>query len=485
MRCGLGSGFRLFAYIAFSTALAAQTVPPKIGFHTNHMPSWPIQVPFDCWRSLNSTLAGSGSKWMSIQTSATTYNFDLVDAAMRDMAAAGKTCTIFTPNGTPSFAALSHGFTTDGTQPKSCKCNDAMGATGCNPPADLNADGSGTNATWKAFISNLAAHIHQNHLANPSTYAEMAYWEAGNEYADNIAQWCGSFQQLARMMQDEKCIIAGTGPGCTGQPINSKAKILTAAIFGDGAAVKYLEAVPKITNGASSAVLADIINTHPYVFGKSRPERVIEQISHFRDVIAKVPATSGKPIFGTEGGWVKSTPTTWAHAVTWLPRFMLALSSTGIGEFSLFGYDFSALNTSTGPGFVDLWAADSSTFCAKPAAPGMFCPVEVGYVQVYRWLQGISFKSVCSGVTSGAGKIWSCDHTSSGAYTEGRFIWFDVQEGTAKYNVPAGFTQIQDIDGKISPVTVGQSLTLTNSPLLLMNSKEVLLPPSQVNVAVH
>lgn len=44
------------------------------------------------------------------------------------------------------------------------------------------------------------------------SYADITYWETGNEYYGGN-QWCGSWAQPARMMADEKAIVTAINPG--------------------------------------------------------------------------------------------------------------------------------------------------------------------------------------------------------------------------------------------------------------------------------
>src|SRR5450755_4377796 len=80
----------------------AQTAPLVFGVHTNRLGSWPIQVPFDVWRSLNATSKSGSVKWSGIQTDANTYDFGTLDQAMQQ-AASANVAVIYTPYSTPSF----------------------------------------------------------------------------------------------------------------------------------------------------------------------------------------------------------------------------------------------------------------------------------------------------------------------------------------------------------------------------------------------
>jgi hypothetical protein len=449
----------------------AQTAPLVFGVHTNRLGSWPIQVPFDVWRSLNATSKSGSVKWAGIQTGANTYDFGTLDQAM-EQAASANVAVIYTPYATPAFIANTHGFQTDGSGIQNCVCGDGVGTTGCNPPSDLAGDGSGTNATWQNFITNLATHVHSQHVANPTGYADISYWETGNEYLVNPKQWCGSFPQLDRMMQDMKCIVTGTGPGCTATAINPDAQIMTVAItakkYGNKLDIAYLNSLANVSPVQTPEQLADVLDIHCYLAGTDTPEGIIAEVQSLQTLTAK-------PFYCTEGGWQRThPPTTWAHSADWMGRFMLSVASTGVIGFDFFQYDGYLTNTATGPGSEVLWAKKNppnNYFCSIPASPGFFCPPEVDWTAIYQWTRNITFAQACTGQpVKPRGNIWTCDHTSTGGtYTTGKFLWFDVLDKTAQYTVPAGFSEEFEIDGSSEFVTPGQILTLTNSPILLTN----------------
>jgi hypothetical protein len=104
----------------------------------------------------------------------------------------------------------------------SCAYQSSGGTGQCDPPAFLNADGSGSDADWRAFITALATHL--NSLG--SGYAPVKYFEVWNEIDrstslrtnncntvsdPNNCSYNGSDAQLLRLLEDMKCILTGTG----------------------------------------------------------------------------------------------------------------------------------------------------------------------------------------------------------------------------------------------------------------------------------
>ncbi|HEX8818277.1 MAG TPA: hypothetical protein VF753_22495 [Terriglobales bacterium] len=466
----------LFSVLILSSV--AQTKPPLMGLHTNHLTSWPVQVPFDAWRSMDATGYVGGEtrsmNWSEIQTGRETFHFDLVDAFM-EAAAAAKVKVMFTPYGTPSFIASSVGYTTDDSGTRNCTCDAGTGVNGCYPPSDLNGDGSGSNTTWKNFIAALANHVHTKHLADPNGYADITFWESGNEYVVNGPQWCGSYKQLDRMMQDERCIIRGRGPGCKKTAINSQAQILTVALDdgGNPLDIQYLNATANVNPVNSPAQLADFINYHGYVAGSLPPENVVGQYASDYREIAQVPAAANKKIYITEGGWKEAKPpANWSDTASWFPRYLLSMASTGIHGFNFFFYDGYAHDTKTGPTMPVLWAASNppdNYWCSLQASPGYYCSTGPGWMKIYTWLQGVLFSGSCVQTPAGS-NIYNCAHTSS-QYAHGLFVWYGVMNGSTEYTIPAGYDRMENMGGKTTPVNEGQKITLTDSPILLSSAE--------------
>jgi hypothetical protein len=73
----------------------------------------------------------------------------------------------------------------------------------CDPPTDVCADGTGTDAAFTNFVTALAQHV------NSDSLPKIHYWEIWNE-PNNTPFWSGTLPQLARMAQDARCVIVGT-----------------------------------------------------------------------------------------------------------------------------------------------------------------------------------------------------------------------------------------------------------------------------------
>ncbi|MGA1989374.1 MAG: hypothetical protein ABSG72_24100, partial [Candidatus Sulfotelmatobacter sp.] len=125
-------------------------------------------------------------QWPSIETAAGTYTFTSLDSDLAQAFTEGTFEAFYTLARTPPW------ITSD---PTDTTCNYQLPAVGggngeCYPPSDLNADGSGTNATWKAWITKIAQHANgqdgnSGYLTN---HAHIRYWEIWNE-PDSTGFW--------------------------------------------------------------------------------------------------------------------------------------------------------------------------------------------------------------------------------------------------------------------------------------------------------
>src|SRR5258706_493172 len=143
-------------------------------------------------------------QWPSINTASGIYDFTNLDTELATGYTNGVTEGMYTLARTPPWAS---------SNPADTSCHYTTAASGgglgeCDAPSDLNSDGTGSNAIWKAWITAIATHV------NGSTYlqshAHVKYWEILNQ-PDNQPLWSGSFAQLARLTEDANCIITGRG----------------------------------------------------------------------------------------------------------------------------------------------------------------------------------------------------------------------------------------------------------------------------------
>jgi hypothetical protein len=401
-------------------------------------------------------------QWPSINTASGVFDFSTLDSALAQAYSSGVTQGLYTLARTPPWAS---------SAPSDTSCNyttakSGGGAGQCDAPIDLNSDGSGTNAIWKAWITQIAGHV--NDPTYLKTHAHIAYWEIWNE-PDTQAFWGGSIAQLARLTEDANCIITGrsvihqSGDGsvtpCTAKAIDPKAQIVMAAAHGKGVAITYAQnelycsasptgyrlPCPNPPNAIAAAV--DIINFHLKPGNETgnncpapipcTPESGMQwYVSNIKAILQ--PAELLKPLWNGEASYSKSG-FTGAYADTdmkasFMPRYWLINWSLGISAMHWYTWESIA-----------------------PAA------VQTSYQQTYNWLYGSTLTTPCAA----AATVWSCSITKTG--TQYLILWDTAQScsggscTTANQTVASNWTQYQDmttastaiaISGNVVPVGI-------------------------------
>ena len=215
-------------------------------------------------------------QWPSINTASGVFDFTSLDSDLALAYSRGTMEGMYTLARTPPWAT---------SDPTDTSCADTTGMGGgdgeCDPPSDLNSDGSGANAIWKAWITAIATHV--NSAGYTATHAHIKYWEIWNE-PDTTLFWRGSIAQLARLTEDANCIITGRGvihengngsaTPCTATPIDPTAQIVMASAHAKGPALQYGQNELYCNNAPSGlqlpcpnppnaiATAVDIINFH-------------------------------------------------------------------------------------------------------------------------------------------------------------------------------------------------------------------------------
>jgi hypothetical protein len=392
-------------------------------------------------------------QWPSINTASGVFTFASLDSALATAYTNGVTQGLYTLARTPPWAS---------SAPNDMNCNYTTANSGggggeCDAPNDLNSDGSGSNAIWKAWITAIAGHV--NAPGYLQTHAHIAYWEIWNE-PDTQAFWGGSIAQLARLTEDANCIITGRGvihqngdgsaTPCTAAAIDPTAKIVMAAAHGKGVSITYGQnelycsasptgyrlPCPNPPNAIAAAV--DILNFHLKPGNETgnncpapipcTPESGMQwYVSNIKAILQ--PAELAKPLWNGEASYSKSgftgAYTDTDMKASFMPRYWLINWSLGI----------SAMHWYT-------W--ESMT----PAA------VQTSYQQTYNWLYGATLSTPCAAV----GTVWSCGITKSG--TEYLIMWDTAQScangscTTANQTVAPNWTEYQDMTSASTPIGI-------------------------------
>jgi hypothetical protein len=388
-----------------------------------------------------------GLQWPSLNTASGVFDFTSLDADLALALTNGATENMYTLSRTPPWAT---------SNPNDTSCNYTTGIGGgngeCDPPSDLNSDGSGSNAIWKAWITAIASHV--NDPTYLQTHAHIKYWEIWNE-PDTKVFFAGSIAQLARLTEDANCIITGRGvihengngtaTPCTATPIDPTAQIVMASAHAKTVALVYgqNELYCNNTSGIPSyelpcpnppnaiATAVDIVNFHMKPGNESgdtcpaptpcTPESATEMyLSNIHGILQ--PAELAKPLWNGEAQY-SSFGFTNAYAdvdmaASFMPRFYLLNWSLGVDGIA--------------------WYMSSSSV-AEPAE------AETSYQQTYNWLVSASLVTPCAA----NGSVWSCEILNSGTLY---LIMWDASQScangsctTATQTVASQWTEYQDM----------------------------------------
>lgn len=359
--------------------------------------------------------------WADINLSAGVYDWTTFDAWMATTKSHGITSLLYTFGKVPAWAS---------SQPSDGTCDYGPGE--CDPPNDLNADGTGTDQHWKDFVRAVATHA----------AGRVKYWEVWNE-PNILTRWTGTNAQLVRMAADARSIILG---------IDSSAILLSPCpAKGIAGTANWLAAY----FSAGGAKYADVIAYHAYVQHKGAYP-VAEDVVTLIDNVSKVMAAYGqigKPMWNTEGSWGKTSVTGFSNLdleASFAVRYILLQWSSGISRFYWFQW-----NNTNSSGV--LWVPTPG----KPA--GTLLKPGVAYGEVYNWMVGATMSNRCSEASD---HTWTCTLTRPGGY-QALAIW--NPSGTKSYTAPGEYKQYRTIYGQVYSLPASHSMNIGTMPLLLEN----------------
>lgn len=374
--------------------------------HTNSIGQWP-QVPFGAFR-----LWDVGVAWFRLCPNSPTCDFTPLDNAIAKANANGVTDLLYTFGHTPTWASSDPTDTT-------CFGHGGTSTTnpgGCEAPPDVNADGTGTDAIFKQFVTSVATH------AGP----RIKYWEMWNEPTAS-GQWKGTTAQLVRMTKDAAQII---------KSLNPNAVILSPCPVG-GAAPNWMDGF--LSQGGGPSV--DIIAYHSYVT-QAVAEQVVSQAKNMHAVMAKY-GQQNKPLWSTEAGWGRDTDIPDLNLqAAFVARYYVLHWSFGIQRLYWYAWN--------NPTFGTMW---DSTSGLHPAA--------ATYKVVENWLVGAVMPQACS-IASNA--TYTCPLTRSGGY-QGLIVF--NPSSTLSYTAPSQYMQYRDIKGATHAMPTNGVVTIGPAPLLL------------------
>ena len=407
-------------------------------------------------------------QWPSLNTASGVFNFASLDSDLALAYSRGTMEGMYTLARTPTWAS---------SNPTDTTCSDTTGMGGgdgeCDPPSDLNSDGSGANAIWKAWITAIATHV--NSPGYTATHAHIKYWEIWNE-VDTKLFWVGSIAQIARLTEDANCIITGRGvihengngtaTACTATAIDPTAKIVMASAHAKGGALAYGQNELYCNNSPSGdalpcpnppnaiATAVDIINFHMKPGNETgnncpaptpcTPESAMQwYISNIHGILQ--PAELAKPLWDGEAQYsISGFVNAYADpdmAASFMPRFYLLNWSLGINGMAWY-------------------------YAGSMAEP---VQAETAYQQTYNWLVNATLVTPCAAV----GTVWSCTISSSG--TQSLILWDTSQScangvcTTGNQTVSPQWTQYQNMTVAGSPITISGGVVPVGIQPILLN----------------
>ena len=384
--------------VGTATGTAAGTVIPAaffgINMRANHWPPTDTNgalLPIKAVR-----LWDTGTRWLDLETAAGSYNWATLDK-LTSVAASEGLDVEFTFGGTPSWAG---------------------NGSPASPPNDVNLDGTGADANWTQFVTDLATRYK----------GKIQFYELWNEQNSTLS-WTGAEAQSVRMAEDAYRTIKGIDPSVL---------VLTPSQGGGTAEARGLTSYLQTGGGA----YADIIAFHGRSAGSlnANPDAVAAIINALQPVISN-PADGvvGKPLWNTEGGWRSNEVTDVNAQAAYVARQYLIQASMSVGRFYWYGWDNQN-------GWGTLYV-NGPTIAAT------------AYTQVGTWLVGSTLPSQCA---QGSDGNWTCQITE-GNGTSALAIW--SPNGNTSYTPASNYTKYRDLLGNV--VTIIGPVTIGPEPILL------------------
>jgi hypothetical protein len=379
---------------------------------------WP-SVPFGSVR-----LWDTQTQWSILNPSEGTYEWAELDSWLSMAAQNGKTDLLYTFGTVPQWAS------SNPNDPTCVSGNSGPGS--CDPPSDLNADGTGTDKYWKDFVTALVSHA----------AGRIKYWEIWNE-PDCPYEWSGTNAQLVRMAKDAYAIIKAADP---------TAMVTTPSSVDAGSGHSIDIWLPAYLAAGGDAY-ADLVAFHGYVnpaLGQ-QPEDIAKTVDRVTSSITG-SALAKTPIWNSEGGWTSNTnlPDPDMQAA-FVARVYLLQWFKGVSRFYWFQYG----------------NADTGTLWTPEGGPN---EAEIAYGQVYGWLLNATLTGPCAAT----GSVWTCSYTKADGVKQ-QAVW-DASKTcnnghctTSSYTPDTVYNRYADLAGNVTAFTPGTTIKIGAKPILLEN----------------
>jgi hypothetical protein len=372
----------------------------------------------------------SDTQWANINTSDGVYDWTILDKWLAS-SQAHSVDVLYTFGRIPAWAS---------SNPSDPNCGEGAGT--CDPPKDLNPDGSGSNQLWKNFVAALVAH---NRASNT---AHIKYWEVWNE-PYHTRGWNGTIPQMIRMAQDARAIIKSADPS---------AMVFTPSFVVTGEGRLWLESYL----GAGGGQYADGIAFHGYV--QRAGHLVVEDFNNYVSLLKITLANhgqQGKPLWDTEASWGYSRIAGFNDLdmqAAFVARFYLLHWSNGVDRF--YWYQWNAKNT-----VGTLWKVDQY----NPGGPGTVLKPGIAYEEIYNWMVGATMTSPCTA----SGSVWTCQLSRPHGY-QAMAVWDASQTcsngvcSTTPYTYDRAYIKYRDFAGNATALS-HRTVPVGAKPILLEN----------------
>ncbi len=402
-------------------------------------------IPFGSYRTLDSNVL-----WSDIETSQGNYDFTRLNTRLSYATGVDVVYTIYN---TPSFYS---------SNPNDANCATAANGDtpgGCDPPVDVNPDGSGTDQSLINFLTALA----KDSAAQPNP---IKYYEIWNE-VNITTEWTGTYAQLVRMAQDARTTILA---------LNPNAQFLSPSftdLVDPGAAPKEAAYLATSVNGSTGSQAADIINFHGYVVTNSITTPIAEnEVTIVNNLTANLSSTDVlKPLWDTEFSYGPTGLGDPDLNSAFIASHLLIQAGQGVARTYYFDWDINEQEA--------LWS-DSLSDCLGNGTPnnvgsavGFLCETGTAYQQVESWLTGNKVTTACSGPATPPGGIWTCGITKADK-SQALAVWDSSQTcsggncTTSLYTYTGPFTSFLTLtSGNTSSALGGSTVQVGVKPILL------------------
>jgi putative Ig domain-containing protein len=456
------------------TAVTPQSGPTKIPATFFGLQSLPVNgtyptVSFGSYRLWDMQVA-----WATLNPASGTYSWGNLDGMLAQLRNNGVRDGInYTFGVVPTWAS---------SVPADTAC-DFGSPGGCDLPADLNPDGTGTDATFIAFVQSIAEHV--NDPTYLQTHAHIKYWEPWNEWHRNpiLGKYfatcntaggggcsiIATYAQMVRMTEDMRCVITGTGSvngtPCSRTAIDPNAKIVAPdtyarAQYGVTLMENFLHcdkspyAGSQCTTGDRGRNAIDILNFHFYALNTETAEEVNNDIGYIRTTIRSTDL-SALPLWDNEGGWGMNTglPDPDLQAAFVVRYYVLGWSN----KISvMMWYEFEN----------KLWG----TLYARPA--DTLTLAGIAYQRVHDWTVGNRMTQACTGPAFPGVGVWTCGFAKQDG-THMLAVWDSSQScssgvcSTSLYTPNPMYISYVTLDNP-TPVTIQGNMPIGAKPILLL-----------------